>query len=357
MKKRILLLICATLCLFLVLCSCSDEEKNGNSQGNTNTSSGTQGSNTNSSSTNDSTTQSPTTNSSTHDHDHDHDNSIVTPPETKCPISDKGHYWRDVAINKNTDASGSIILTGKCHLCGENVSKQAVSLVTYEEWKKALSKEGLSSFTTLIGNEYSDYDQNGKCTWRIENDTYSVDYFINSADNNNSEIITNFMGFSLQYEDFKYDKQSKTYVYWMDENSYVELGFADGYLLSHTVVSRNGDKESRATTLYLNHGRVDVSVPSELTDKYSQSITLDSLKKSNISDSLAEKIFGELKEATFDLPFELSLLENDQLSVYFTLFRPRKDPVLGQDYSSLSVIVDEGKVTSVSFGTVSVELS
>ena len=353
MKKRIFLLICAVMCLFFVLCSCgcNDTGATQNSQNNQNDDGQNQqgGTGGNQGDTSGSQIITPPANKNEGSTD-------IVVPETKCSLSERGHYWSEVEINKNTSASGSVGISGKCYYCGDSLYTVAVSMVDYNEWKNALSKEELSSFTVFTNGTYADYDKNGCIEWKIENGTFVSNYFINSTDKSSEKYAENFAGFSLQYNDFKYDTISRTYVYWINENSYIELGFADGHLLSHSTVSKKNDREEKSTTLYLNHKQIEVSLPDFVEEKYENALSLDAFSSSSLSSSVATSVYNELKNLSFDYKLEASLLENDKLCIYFYLDAPGINPISNEAYSNASVIIIDGHLTEVTFGDTTIEL-
>ena len=344
MKKRLIIFFCGVMCLFLLLCSCEDEGTD---------SSGSSSSVGSSSSDTSSLTPSTTPGG---DGNHDHTDPDVSSPETPCELNSLGHYWSNVSLNKNTSSTGTIAISGKCHLCGDSLYKVCTTLVDYNEWKSALSQDNLSSFTEISGNEYLDYDTNNSISWRINNGTYTCDYFIKSETKNSRICAQKFEGFSLLYNKFKYDDNSKTYVYWLTDKSYVELGFADGKLLSHSVVSSNDKETTKTTTLYLNHQRIAIKVDDFIPEKFDSALSMDALLKSNLSSSLAEKIYDELTKLDFDLSFEASLLEKDTLSIYFYLDSPENNPLSDSTYTEATVIIIDNKIVKVSFGSSTVDI-
>lgn len=347
MKKRLLFLFCGMMCLFLLLCSCGDDGDTGNSlptESGSHTHSGEH------------THQSGDTNSSVNE-DESIDSGVngdITSPETPCELNKAGHYWSNVSINKNTSAQGTVALSGKCHLCGDELYKVCTSIVDYEQFKNALSSDSLSSFTAVLGAEYTDYDENGSLTWRINKGVYTADYYINSKTKNSREYAKNFQGFS--FNNFTYNSTSKTYVYWFDVNSYVELGFADGDLIYHSVGSKNGDEDKKTQTLYLNHNRISVESPNFAIDKYNAAVTKEALDASSLDADLVDKVFSELKSFSFDGSFEASLLENDRLCVYFYIDEARQNPVVDGTYTEASVTIEDTKIISFSFGKTVVEI-
>lgn len=355
MKKQLFLLLCAMMCLFLVLCSCGDDEENpdsGSSQGSY-SSNFSQGNGMSGSSTGNDDEINDENNEN-----ENHENLEISSPETPCKLSSLGHYWSDVSINKNTSASGTVAISGKCDLCGDSLYKVYTALVDYNEWKNAISESGLSSFTEVVGKEYTDYSKNGSLSWRFDdNGTYTADYFVNISENSSTAYSQKFQGFSLQYNDFKYDNVSKTYVYWINEKSYVELGFADGKLLSHSTCTVSNDDTRKTTTLYLNHGRVTVECPDFIVNKFNNSFSLSSLKQSNLGSSLAEGIYNELSRLSFNGSLEASLLKNDEVSIYFYLDKAGSCPISGENYFTASVVINDGTLSYVSFGSTSIEIS
>ena len=344
MKKGLILLACFVSLLVLLLCACGDNTGNdGHDHDHENEGNGTTQS---SGGTSSSGTQSGTGTSN------NNENTDISSPETDCKLNESGHYWSEVSLNKNTSATGTVAISGKCEYCGDSLYKISTALVDYNEWKTALSTESMASFTEILSSgEYTDYDESGSIRWRIdENGTYTADYFINSMEKSSGTYAQRFYGFALQYDDFKYDSVSKTYVYWINVNSYIELGFADGALISHSTCSIKDGKETKNTTLYLNHGRVNVECPEFVEEKFENALSLEVLLSSNLSESLANGIYDELSKLDFNGSLEASLLENDRVSVYFYLENPGKCPISGEDYLTVSVIITDGYITSVSFG-------
>lgn len=338
MKKRLFLIFCGVMCLFFVLCSCGDDSEGSDLL----TNSGNQ--------TSSSIPIIPDGGNV------DDDEQVVFPPETDCPANELGHYWKNVTIDKKTSSSGSVILRGTCFNCGDSLGKEVITLVDHDGWKRALSSDGLNSFTMIVNNEYTDFDENGSLAWRIINNNYTQDLFVNSEKNSSNHAIK-FSGFLLaeSYNKFTYDQTTKTYVY-KDDNTRIELGFADGTLLLHSVSSLV--QESPVTTsVYVNHGRIKIEAPKYLTDSFSKAASLDALSKSTLTDSQAEKLFEVLSSLSFDSSFEASYLENGQVSVYFILENEKIDPFFDLKYSTVSVSMTDDKITSVSFDGNKVELS
>lgn len=359
MKKRLFLLFCGVMCLFFVLCSCGCDNKNTgvpSSSHNHDHDHSTDNNTISSNNTTNSNSTLPPTNNSGNSNGNNNGNGDISVPETKCELNDAGHYWSNVVVDKNTSSTGTVSVYGKCHLCKEDLHQVYTTIVTYEEWKNALSTEGLSSFTTVVGDKYTDYDKTGAVEWKEVDKTYTANYFINSPSKNSGEQAKNFYGFALQFNDFKYDNVSKTYVYWINENSYIELGFANGKLFYHATVSKNGDNQQKSATLYLNHNRISIDTPDFIRQKYGDSISVENLSLSTLGSSLIEKINNELKSFSFDWTYEASLLENDQLTIYFYLDTPRTNPFLSEEYRTASVIVKDGKLTSVTFGNTTYEI-
>ncbi len=339
MKKRIFLLFCGVMCLLLLLCSCTDEaEESGLSipSGNNTVSS------------------LPTTPNGGNIPDSE---PTVFPPETACPANELGHYWKDISISNSTSSTVSVIIKGSCYNCGQSLGKEAVSVVDFDEWKNALSSSGLSSFTLISGGEYTDFDENNTLSWRIKNNIYTQDFSFSIEQKNSAAHALNFAGFSLaeSFNKFKYDSNSRTYVY-SDENAKYELGFADGHLLLHSVESL-ADENNRVTSLYVNHGRIKIDVPDYVKSYFSNMTSCEALSKSKESKNFIEKLNDALSEMSFDMPAEISYLENGKVSFYFILDEEKTDPFFDLKYSTVSVLIENDAVVRVSFGSNDIELS
>ena len=330
MKKRLFLLFCGVMCLFFVLCSCGDDEV-------TTT-----------------TTTTGTVSSQPDGGNVDDSNQTVFAPETSCPANALGHYWKDVTVNTASNSSGSVIVKGVCYNCGEKLGKEAVSLVSFEEWKNALSSAGLSSFTTIKGTEYTDYDSKNALSWRIKNNVFTQDFYF-GTNKNSAEHALNFSGFLLteSYNKFTYDQATKSYVY-EDGNVKIFLGFADGCLLSHTVEGSSGSKE---TTLYVNHGRIKIDVEDYVVNYFNDMTSVSALSKSILPQSYVQTLHSALTELSFESKTEVSYLENGKVCYYFFLDSQKTDPFGDSKYSTVAVIIEEDRVTSVSFGSTSYALS
>lgn len=337
MKKRLFFIFCGVMCLFLMLCSCGDDSGS-------------------------SALSSQITTSSIVLPDvpggggvRDDEEQVVFPPETDCPATELGHYWKDVTIERDTSSSGSVIVRGICYNCGDRLGKEAVSLVDREQWKAALSEDGLKSFTVIMNNEYTDYDENGSLVWRIKNNVFTQDMFVNSEKNSTSHAL-NYAGFLLaeSYNKFTYDQNSKTYVY-NDVNSKIELGFADGTLLYYSFESLTQDG-AKSSAIYVNHGRIKIEAPFYLTSSFERMTSLEEISKATISNEYANSLYNALSTLSFDSKFEASYLENGKISVYFYLENESVDPIFGEKYSSVSVIFDSDRLSSVSFGNNKIEL-
>lgn len=326
MNKRIFLLILATLCLIFGLCSCScstdDNEHNHNH------------------STGSSTINS--TGNSTRP-----DNQNPEPPNTdiKCE-----HYWYNVEIDKETSSTSSVYLKGSCYLCGDSLMREAITTVSLSEWKKALSSEELKSFTVFAGNSYTDYDESSALSWKIDNDIFTEDYYINSTKNSTSYLTEKYSGYSLMYSKFTYNMDSRTYVYNLDESSTIELGFADGQLIYHSSTSKNGDNVKKSDTLYLNHNKITVSVPDYFYDIFDKMIAEENLTSTSLSASMRTKVAEFLKSLNFDGSFEISFLENGGLSVYFSYENSKTDPIFNEQYSSITIYAQDEKIKSITIG-------
>lgn len=338
MKKRLFLIFCGVMCLFLMLCSCGDDTEN------------TQGSGDNSHTHTQSSEPQSTNSSVSYPSDTGGSESgDATVPETKCELNEAGHYWSQVKINKITSSSSTVAISGVCFLCGDPLYKVCVSVVDYDGLKAALSPEAFSSFTTVNGSEYTDYDKNSSLSWREEDNVFTADYYINSATKNSQSQKDKFQGY--RFDNFVYNDTTKTYKYKYDENSYAEFGFADGDLIYYAYVTKNDHSEERMETLYLNYGRITIEKPDFVIEKYKGAVTLEKLKASKLGVSMAEKLFDALKNLNFDGSFEAFLLENDRLSVYFPLNSSRVDSISGSEYSSVSILIEDSSVISVTLGS------
>ena len=339
MKKRLFILFCGVMCLFLVLCSCGDTTENtDNSEDDSHDHSHAVSS---SQSTNSSVSYPSDTGNS--------NNGDVTTPETECEFNEAGHYWSQVKINKSTSSSSTVGVSGVCYLCGDSLYKVAVSVVNYDELKAALSPNAFSSFTVVNGSEYTDYDENGSISWREKDNVYTVDFYINSSTKNSQSQKDRFQAY--RFDNFVYDDTTKTYKYKYDENSYAEFGFADGDLIYYAYAIKTDLGEEKTETLYLNYGRITVEKPDFVVEKYHNAMTLEKLLSSQLGESMAQKLYDELKNISFDGSFDAYLLENDTLSIYFQLSSLHKDSISGNEYSSVTVLIEDSSIISVSLGS------
>ncbi|MBE6673917.1 MAG: hypothetical protein E7596_02285 [Ruminococcaceae bacterium] len=329
MNRRIFLLILVTLCLIFGLCSCSCSTDEGEHNHNHNTQS---------------SVPSSTSNSTRPD------NQNPTPPNTdiKCE-----HYWYNVEIDKNTSSTSSVYLKGRCYLCGDELLREAITTVSLSEWKNALSSENLKSFTVFNGHTYSNYDEKSSSSWKIENDIFTEDYFINSNKNSSSYLTDKYSGYSLMYSKFTYNMESRTYVYTIDESSSIELGFADGQLISHSSTSKNGENTKKSDTLYLNHNKINVSIPDYFFDIFNKMIAEENLTSTSLSSNMRKDLAEFLKTLTFDGSIEISFLENGGLSVYFYYENSKTDPIFNEQYSSITIVGKDEKIKSITIGNYS----
>ena len=324
MNKRIFLLILTTLCLIFVLCSCSCDNEN---------------------------------------HDHNHitssskgdiilDNQNPEPP----PLVNKpcDHYWCKVEIDKNTDSTSSVYLKGECYLCGDYLNDEVVTIVSYEEWKNALSHIGLNSFTTYIGDTYTDYTENSTRVWKVENSIFTEEFFINSQNNANSYVTESFSGYALMYNSFVYNKDTRTYIYTIDETSYIELGFADGKLNYHATVSVVDHNEQKSVTLYLNHGKINIELPDYFNEIYGSATSKEVIDKTTLTPSMANDVYGFISSLKFEGSYEVSFLANSKLSVHFYT-KGDSDPIFNEAYESVTVVIDNDKLEALKIGNNTIE--
>lgn len=325
MKKKAFLLILVTLCLIFTLCSCSCTTDNGEHNHNHSTGSSVDNS----------------TGSSTRP-----DNQNPTPPNTDIECE---HYWYNVEIDKATSSTSSVYLKGTCYLCGDSLMREAITTVSLSEWKAALSSEELKSFTVFAGNNYTDFDENSSLSWRIKNDIFSEDYYINSNKNSASYLEEKYGGYSLMYSKFTYSMETRTYIYDLDESTKVELGFADGQLIYHST-TKNGENIKKSETLYLNHNKITISVPNYFYEIFERMIAEENLTSTSLSASMRNDVAEFLKELTFDGSFEISFLENGGLSVYFLYENSLTDPIFNSQYNSITILAQDEKIKSVTIG-------
>lgn len=329
MIKKILLILCgAVLALSLVACSCANE--NDEHEGHNHSS----------------TTTQPTGNKDNND-------------SSEPPLVEKhqNHYWTGLEIAKNDSATSSSLLKGYCYECGDSLTKEVITIISYEEWKMALSKEGLSSFTTFANGVYTDYDVNGSKSWKINEGVQTEEYFINVDGKTSQSYADNFTGLALSYNSFVYNQETRSYVNNIDENTWVELGFADGKLLFHATNHKDGDVVQRTQTLFMNYDSAKVEVPTYFFEYFGEIIKKESLEKSSIGESGAEKVSSFLTALSFDGAYEISYLANGQMGVYFYFENETTDPIFNSQYTSVSVVAYDGKITSVTVGNNTLELT
>ena len=323
MKKRLFFIICAVMCLFLVLCSCSCESED--------------------------TTE--TTNSHVHGTGDRPDNQNPSEPP-KLDIDCK-HYWHNVTFDTNTDSTGSAIIKGVCYLCGESLSKEVVTRINHEEWAVALSSESLNNFTVINGVNYTNYSENGSMSWRVVNDIHTEEYFVNNPERSSIEYAKNFLGYAGMHQLFTYEESSRAYVYEIDSEHSVKIAFADNKLFSLTTVS----PENETTTMYVNYGTASTQIPDYFFERYNKIIDTESLKNASVSQSDAEKINAFLKGMSFESKYEVAYTENGGLSVYFYIENGENDPIFGGEYTFVSVVASDDKITSLTVGANSIEFS
>ena len=324
MKKiKILFLILAVACLIFALCACSCEAPD-----------------------------SDNSTSSSHEHSHAPDNQNPEPP--KSPEKECLHYWYNVTVDRSTSAKGSVILNGECWNCGDKLTKEVITFIDREEWASAMSQEGMKSFTLNNGITYTNYDENGSMSWRVsgESKIYTEEYFVNTGKNSVNYVTENFSGYLLMYNDFKYDDQTKSYVHKINDTSRVEIMFADGKLFSVITVSGSSKTEYK----YLNHGVASAGVPQYFFNMYENVISEEAIKNTSLSADMAEKVSAFLKTLSFELPHEISFLENGGLSVYFYVANGENDPIFGEKYESVTVVAQDEKITGLTIGNNTIDL-
>lgn len=320
MIKRYILAVCiALLALALFGCSCAKEEEHNHST--------------------------PTSQAGTGDRP---DNNNPPAP----PLVDKEctHYWTNVKMEYKETETSSVTVKGECYECRKALSREVVTVVTYEEWIKALSSESFGSFTVCNGKTYTDYAPNGSKRWKIVNDIYTEEYFMGVEEKTSSEYAENFEGFSMSYGNFKYNQETRTYVQKINEQSSVELGFADGKLLFHATNNIKGDHVQRTESYYVNYDNVKVELPSYFFTQYEALTSREELEKTAIGEAGAAKVLEILSGVSFDSGCEVSFLENGRLGVYFYLDEARVDPLFGGTYTSVSIVANNGKLLTLTVG-------
>ena len=330
MKKFLLLICIASLSLCLIACSCSNEQDDHSGHDH-------------SSGTTASTNQ-----------NQPNDNGGNEPPLAE---KHKNHYWTGLEISENNSATSSSVIKGYCIECGDSLSREVVTTVTYEEWKASLSQAGLTAFTAYSNGLYTDYDENGSRSWKISDNTITEEYFIGIEGKNSQAYAERFAGFTLSYNSFTYNRETRSYVSYVDENTWVELGFADGKLFLHATNHKEGDTVNRTETLFFNYDSAKSEVPQYFFDTYEEIVKADKLSQSSIGKTAAEGLSAFLSVLSFDGAYEISYLPNDQLSVYIYLAEPQTDPIFNSQYDSVSIVAIDGKITSVTIGNNTVELS
>lgn len=325
MKKnfKIIFMILAVACMIFALCACSCQAPD-----------------------------SETSTESSHEHDHSQNNQ--KPEEPKQPEKECVHYWYNVTVDRNTSATGSVILNGECWNCGDKLSKEVITLVDHDEWKAALSPEGMKSFTLNNSVTYTDYDEKGTMSWSItgESKIYTEQYFVNTKANSASYATDNFSGYKMMYSSFKYNEQSKTYVYEINDTSTVEMMFADGKLFLLTL----GSGSSKTEYMYLNYDIASASVPQYFFDIYSAAITKENISSSSLSTEMVNKVSEFLTSLSFELPHEIYFLENGGLSVYFYTNSTTPDPFFGEEYEAVTVFARDEKIVSLTIGNNTIDI-
>ena len=318
-----------TLCLIFALfsCSCSDENTDTPPTQNSTPQGG-------------SSTQNSTTNS--------------TPSFPEPPLSDVvcSHYWKDVTVDTNTEATSTVIMKGTCYLCGDSLYEEHISTVTYEEWKKALSPDYINSFTVFVGNTYTDYGEKNSMSWKISNNIHTESYYINLGKNAASYLTEYYSGYitASMFNQFTYNREKRAYVYEINENSHIELCFANGYLISHSEVSTSEGKEKKSTTLYLNHNNINVNLPQYFYDHFKKITAENNIDSSALPSSHKEAIKKIIKGLDLNGKIEVAYLENGGLSVYFYLDREVINEVLNENYSSVTLVAKDDILESIIIG-------
>ena len=329
MKKKIFALIFALVCLALLICSCGDDEH-----------------------THESTTQPSSITSGIPDNQN--------PPSPPAPQEPCDHLWSYVTVSTDTESVYYAKISGTCSICLRALSATIdTSIDNPEEWRNALSADNLKSFTVVNGVNYANYDENGCFVWRVVNDIQTEEYYV-SSDTQNSAYYVNeyFLGYSLKFENFTYDREKRAFVNQINDTSYIEIMFADKKIFSISTVSTGEGHEVKSTTLYLNHNKITVSVPDYFFDRYAEMTALDVISSKNISKDYAEKIYAVLTDISFETSkYEVAYAENGALGVHFYLENQALDPIFGTYYSEVSVSFYNDTITSVTIGANTIDLS
>lgn len=324
MKKRIFILILAVACLIFALSACSNEEE------------------------------------------HNHDHSTNTTQSTQKPggtvgggtvIECENHYWYNVTLDTKTESTNTAIMKGNCYLCGDILSKEVITGIDHDDWKNALLPEAFNVFTLVNGVTYTTYGEDGAMSWRIVNNVYSEEYFVNYPEKSGLVYGKNLEGYSLMHTEFTYNESTKTYFYEIDENRRIEMGFADKKLFSLSTHTNENGEWKKATTQYLNYGIDMTAVPDYFFAQYEKITSIEAISKSSVSQSDAQKISEFLSSLSFDLKHEISYLENGGLSVYFYIENGLNDPIFGGNYSSVSIVALDDKITSLTVGNNTIEFT
>jgi phosphoglucomutase len=78
--------------------------------------------------------------------------------------------------------------------------------------------------------------------------------------------------------------------------------------------------------------------------------------KTIVTTDMAEKVSAFLKTLSFELPHEISFLENGGLSVYFYVANGENDPIFGEKYESVTVVAQDEKITGLTIGNNTIDL-
>ena len=304
-----------------------------------------------------------------HDHDeeeHDHDHPTNTTQSTQKPggtvgggtvIECENHYWYGVTLDTKTESTNTAIMKGSCYLCGDTLSKEVITGIDHDDWKIALSPDSFKVVTVVSGVNYTNYSENGSMAWRIVNNIYSEQYFVNYPEKSGTEYGKNLEGYSLMHTEFTYNESTKSYFYENDKGEKFELCFADKKLFSITVHGAQDSHGAKETTQYLNYGIDMTYVPDYFFNHYEKITSVDAINKASISYSNAEKISEFLSSLSFDVKHEIAYLENGGLSVYFYIENGVNDPIFGGNYSSVSIVAQDEKITALTIGNNSIEFT
>lgn len=279
------------------------------------------------------------------------DNQNPTPP----PVVDNNkceHIFSSVTVDKNTDSNYAVLLKSKCSICYKEITKEALCSVEAEEWRNALSLDGMKSFTLVNGVTSTDYCENIARRYKTVNDVYTEEYFIRNAKENSIYYVNeNLLGYKIMYSDFEYNPEKRAYVYKLNDTSFVEIMFFDKKLLSISTVSLENEQEHKSTFYYLNQNLVSVSVPDYFFERYENMVSVEALKNAKVSSSDAEKINSLLTSISFEeIRYDISYSEHGGMGICFYFEESQVDPIFGDAYNEISISAEHDVMKELKIG-------